>query len=138
MRTNYQAEIEDLHQFFVDWFSGSLPQTDAAFHRFSNVMATDMHIVSPDGQIQNRDQLIEGLWQAHGCRKGDHPSFRIWIENVRVRSSLNSAILATYEEWQAIKGDQTRRLSTVLFREKEETPNGLEWIHVHETWLKVE
>ena len=57
MNLAYHTEIVELHQFFVDWFCGTLPQTEATFHRFSGVMADEMHIISPDGQI-----LASGSW----------------------------------------------------------------------------
>jgi hypothetical protein len=44
-------------------------------------------------------------------------------------------LLATYEEWQVIEGETRGRLSTALFRNREGTPNGIEWVHLHETWM---
>ncbi|MEM7034645.1 MAG: hypothetical protein AAF629_34205 [Chloroflexota bacterium] len=138
MTTPYHLEIEDLHKFFVDWFCATLPQTKEAFHRFSGVMAAEMHMTTPDGQKLSNEQLIKDLWQAYGHRHMQRDYFRIWIENIQIQSESSTDATVSYEEWQQIddKGTQTRRQSSVLFRRRKDTPNGLEWVKVHETWLK--
>jgi hypothetical protein len=129
-----RAEIEDLHNFFVAWFNGHLPQTDAAFARFADVMAPGFTIVDPSGTIQDRESLLAGLHAAHNAR----PGIRIWIESVRIRQHTDDLIVATYEEWQQLPDQSPRgRISTVILRAADNTPNGLVWLHVHETWLPV-
>lgn len=131
----YQREIVELHAFFVEWFSSHLTQTEADFARFSQVMADEMHFITPDGQVQNRQQLLAGLWQAHGSQAQGKSPGRIWIENVTLRYAFGHQALLTYEEWQEVGDKTTARYSSVLFGSKLQTPNGLEWLHVHETWL---
>ena len=63
------------------------------------------------------------------------PPFRIWIEGFQLRLVSGNLALATYEEWQEVEGQVTARLSSALFQRKENTPNGLVWLHVHETRL---
>ena len=54
-----------------------------------------------------------------------------------VRSVSDKLALATYVEWQEVEGQTNSRLSTALFRGKVGTPNNVEWLHVHETWLAL-
>jgi hypothetical protein len=35
-----------------------------------------------------------------------------------------------------MEGESRGRLSTALFRERDDTPNGVEWLHVHEVWIE--
>ena len=63
------------------------------------------------------------------------PPFRIWIESFQPRLVAGNLALVTYEEWQEVEGRVTGRLSSALFREMETAPKGVEWLHVHETWL---
>ena len=126
-----EAEIVQLHQFFQDWHNGNLAFTEENFSRLSNVLAEQFGMVAPDGQMIERQPLLEGLHQAHSSRQG----MRIWIEDVRVLYWFDHLVLAAYQEWQEINGQITARLSSVLFGEKPSTPNNLEWLHVHETWL---
>ena len=130
MSENCLHEIVELHDFFEQWFRGELPNSDATYSRFTNVLNEKFVIVSPQGRRSERDPLLTGLRQAHGTR----PHIKIWVENVRVRRASADSILCTYEEWQTEHERTTSRLSTVLFLPNDALPNGLQWFHVHETW----
>lgn len=39
-----------------------------------------------------------------------------------------------YEEWQTTPDGENGRVSTVVFRVDADTPGGLSWVNVHETW----
>ena len=124
-----KAEIVGLHQFFQDWFNGNASVGD--FERFSGVLAPDFTMISPDGKLTRVRPLIEAL----GAAGGSGPGMRIWIENSEVLIRDGASTLAVYEECQDQDGRRNRRRSTVLFRDNAEKPNGLEWVHVHETWM---
>ena len=119
------AEVEALHVEFERWFGG---QSDD-FERIETSMADDFTFVSPSGDIIERRELLAGLRASHDSRQ-----VPIRIENVAVRWSSDSEVLATYEEWQDHSGHTSARQSTVLFTEDETAPGGLLWRHVHETW----
>ena len=126
-----KREIEELHQFFQDWFNGDLPETDDSFARFVNVMAADFEMVSPNG----RSTTITNLQPALRSRHNSWQNGRIWIENVRVHWQKGDLLLVVYEEWQAVDGEENGRLSSVLFQQQSNLPNNLLWLYVHETWL---
>lgn len=153
-----QQEIIRLHEFFVDWFSGSLPNTPKNFQQhFLQCMSSDFHLLSPRGVIDDLSNLTTSLRQAYGMHK-DKKNFTIDIQNCLILFAEDGHYLVQYEEWQKTmelkttkteEGGEvdddtlvvgtTSRISTVLLREKKgsenDTLNGLEWIHVHETWL---
>ncbi len=61
-----------------------------------------------------------------------------WV--ARVSSSSSRAVgdvlvLVTYQEHQTTAGDRLGWQSSALFRAREGRPNGVEWLHVHETYL---
>lgn len=135
METRCVAEVHELHQFFEDWFNASLPPTDAAFARFEAVMADRFMIISPNGVRTERSELVERLRAAHGIWRQNSQPGRIWIENLQVRHTVGSQAMVVYEEWQEIDGQARGRLSTAIFERREGTPNGVEWLHVHEVWM---
>ena len=51
------------------------------------------------------------------------------IETITCRQEGGAAFMACAD------GTITGRVSTAVFRERADTPNGLAWLHVHETWL---
>jgi hypothetical protein len=66
-----------------------------------------------------------------------HSDIRIWIRNIQVLHQYDDLLLSSYEEWQEIDGMVTTRLSSVLFKQVGIHPNGLLWLHVHETWVNT-
>ena len=130
-----EIEVVELHRFFQDWFNGELPPNEEAFRRFEAVMADQFMLISPDGVPTEREELVERLRQAHGIWRQTGQPGRIWIENLRIRHQVGQQAMVLYEEWQEIEGEPRGRLSTAVLQRKDGTPNGLEWIHVHEVWL---
>jgi len=124
-----------LHVFFVGWLGGSLEDDPGTFSRLDEVLAPEFEMISPDGELITREQMEDGLRPAHGVHAGLTRPFRIRITNYRGRSLSREIYLATYEEWQLIDGVTRGRLSTAVFRNRKGTPNGVEWVHLHETWM---
>lgn len=130
-----QQEVHELHQFFEDWFNAVLPPTEDVFRRFEAVMEDRFMIISPNGERTERAELVERLRAAHGIWRQNTEPGRIWIENLQVRHTVGTQAMVVYEEWQEIEGEARGRLSTALFERREGTPNGVEWLHVHEVWM---
>ena len=130
MPTNCHDEILELHEFFESWMTGG----KADFPRFSRVMAGDFEMISPDGSRMDRDVLLSRMRDLRGTLAPDE--FTITVKNIRVRSLAPGLFLAGYEEWQTRGAETKARFSTAVFREKPEHPNQVEWVHVHETWLR--
>jgi len=126
-----KTEICELHDFFQAWFTGAMANTDANFARFADVMAAGFAIISPSGKLTERPALLTGLHAAHQSQTG----IRIWTQNHQLRYQVGDLALLTYEEWQESAAGTTVRLSTVLFQAQAGAPNGVVWLHVHETWL---
>ena len=76
-----------------------------------------------------------GLCTGLRAHRADHVSFRVEVRNFRHRRTEGALCLVTYQEWQHLSGTATGRLSSAWFRARSDTPHGVEWLHVHETWL---
>jgi len=90
---NVKREIEELHQFFQEWFRAELPETDAAFARM-DALGADFRMVVPSGKLIEHSPLLAGLRAAYGKQ----PKIRIWVENVNLHMAQNGFALATYDE----------------------------------------
>jgi hypothetical protein len=124
-------EIIELHDFFQSWFTGALPETEATFQRFATVTDKGFCIIGPHGRLTGLESLTTGLRHAYGKQ----PGLRIWTQNHTLRQQHDDVALCTYEEWQETADATTARLSSVLFRRSTAAPNGVVWLHVHETWI---
>ena len=134
MEQQCTQEIIELHQFFVAWFGGKIPNDEATFARFEQAMGEEFGIIGPNGRLTERTPLIHSLRQGYGSWQ-DKPDSKIWIENVSLRWETENFALLTYEEWQTYDGQTTSRLSSALFQRAPNCPNGVEWQHLQETWF---
>lgn len=126
------AEVDDLHSFFVAWMGG---EEEAEFARCEAALGPGFQIVEPDGTVVDRDPLLQALGSAKGKHKDSERPFDIRIEESRARTVSDTLCLVTYIERQMVRGQPTARRSTALFRKRAGGPNGVEWLHVHETWI---
>ena len=126
-------EVERLHEFFVGWFAGELPEAslDTGFVAH---LGAEFVLIPPGGIVLSRDDIAEAIRQSYDS----NPEFRIAIRDVQIRQELDDYLVVTYEEWQrnALQSSppDNGRLATALFRRGPP----LEWLHVHETWLPKE
>ncbi len=127
-----EEEIVGLHRFFQAWFHGEFSDRDRGFQRFACVMDPGFVIVSPRGTATGLDALSTGLRGAFGSWKSGES---IEISEVALRHAHADLALLTYVETHRLRDSETARLSTALMRHREATPNGVQWLHVHETWM---
>lgn len=133
MLSKCTREICDLHDFFQAWFCGAIDESEATFQRFAGVMDEQFTIIGPNGVLTARSALLDGLRSAYHKQ----PDIRIWTQNHRILQQRGDLLLCTYEEWQETASATTARLSSVWFRQHAAAPEGLVWLHVHETWIPL-
>ena len=130
LESEIRQDIVELHDFFVGWYNGELPQ-EAYDTEFDARLGPAFTIVMPTGEELDRASLSQAMRESFG----KNPGFEIEIRNVRLVHATESTAIATYEEWQRkVEGGPettTGRLSTVVMARGET----LQWLHVHETWL---
>lgn len=127
-------EVVEMHDAIERWF---VTADDDAFDRLSAVLAPEFVIVDPCGSTVDRESLLDGLGDAGGSRADDDPAFGIEVRNVDARLATEEYCLVSYEEWQSGDGEETGRVSSALFHPSETSPSGVEWVHLHETWLQA-
>ncbi len=128
-----EEEILELHRFFERWFTGRADVEDVS--RLSGVLSERFLMVTPSGQTLDRRQLVAALHRRHGSHPLPGHSYRIEVQNVRERFRTGGHCMVTYEEHQEVDGEVRARISSALFRERSDAPHGVEWVHLHETWL---
>lgn len=124
----FTAEVVRLHDFFVEWFEGS---TSDGFAAFDDAMGSDFYLVTPDGTLRSRMDIVEAVRSAGGSGP-----VAIWIEAPAVHSVSGDVIVGTYEEHQRREDMQSSRRSTAVLRRDRAAPAGWTWLTVHETWIE--
>jgi hypothetical protein len=126
-----RRELETLHAFFVDWYAGTVGP--GAFDRMEQVIAPGFEMVTPEGQRLDRAGVLEWVRDSRG--QYESGEFDIEISNVDVVAAFDDRLLVRYEEWQRQSDGENGRVSTVLFDRAEDTPEGVRWLDVHETYI---
>lgn len=129
---HYRTEIEELHGFFQAWLGGVPHEGEVRFERLERALAPGFTFVTPGGRALERSAVVEGVRSGRSSR----PGLRIEVGDPRLLHDAGDLLVATYEEWQHEGERTTGRRSTVVFRRDEDGPNGLRWLHVHETWIE--
>ncbi|MDW3182598.1 hypothetical protein [Roseobacter sp.] len=123
-------EIVDLHEFFTEWFNGSV-ERDQLEPRFLSRLDENVVFIPPEGHIMTGDMLKGGFDRGYGSNK----DFRIQIRDVTIRHEIGDLVMATYTEWQigaALSAEKNNaRVSSVLMK----MTGPVTWLHIQETWL---
>ena len=123
-------EVEYLHRFFVDWFSGTVDEKEVDRVLVPR-LDDETFYVTPDGHRLGGPDLVAMFRHAHGT----NPDFRIEIRDVKIMRTFGDYLLVTYTEWQkgarASENPDNARVTTVLL----ERTQPFRWLHIHETWL---
>jgi len=125
-------EITELHDFFQNWFNGTIPQSE--FSKFSDVLDPEFKIISPWGELTEKTELERTLKNSYK----KNSKIKITVRNISVHKVSMDIYLAIYEEIQTQDLKLTIRLSSALFCRNGESSNNYNWLHVHETWKSVQ
>lgn len=133
MKEQCQKEIEELHQFFEQWYNGVIPCSKDHLTRLENSLSYNFNLITPEGKLFDKETIVDIVKRAYGTRK-EHQLI-IWTKNFQFKELTPNYMMVIYEEWQKINEIDVGRISTAIFRKNNLINSGVEWLHVHETWL---
>lgn len=122
-------EVIETEAFFADWIAGRLPKTEAAFARFKDVLAEAFVLIGPDGSEISRAALLDYFFTSHGA----DPTITRWVDDARVRHETDTFCVVTFVEGQTGARRTATSNISVLFTPDADAPNGVRWLHIHET-----
>jgi hypothetical protein len=128
MEMECHRRITELHRFIEGWLNGSMDKTRHQFQYFDDALDDDFVLISPDGDLQSKQNIVSDFWMAHGAKSAD---FKIEIKYSHSRITTDNICIIHYEEHQ-IGNTSSARIGTAVFRKTADT---LHWYHLHETWL---
>ena len=129
------AEVEALHAFFVRWLDAADPDPAMTPERFTGAAAAGFRLIAPSGGVLDRRTVVDWLAASRASRGTRERPFRIWTEDIRAEAIVPGVCLVTYVERQDVPDGPNARRSTAVMVEQEGAPNGVAWLHVHETHI---
>lgn len=127
------AEVIDFHRFFEAWYDAATADS-ADFDRCEHTFGPAFLMIPPTGRIFGRAETIELIRANRASFRGN---FTIEISDMRSSFETEDTIVLTYVEAQSRAGKYSRRQASTLFTASSSGPNGVEWQHLHETWLQM-
>lgn len=125
-----EEAVVALHRTIEAWLTGRAAREPEVFATFADAHASGFTMVTPDGVLLGRDELLAGFEAAHGSA----PGLTVRITDVTVLRSGAGSVAATYLEHQDGSSGSSTRRATVLFDRDEAAATGLRSRHLHETW----
>ena len=128
-----KKEIIELHDIFVDWFTGNSDKTDLK-NKLTSRFHEDSIFITTKGESVNYSNLMLMFENGYGKMNTD---FKIAISDVEILQEVGDYILTNYIEWQTndanpeANGNYNVRKTTLLI--SKEKP--FKWLHTHETML---
>lgn len=124
---DWEREIVELHEFFEAYFLAEVHSTD----RFESVLEPDFTMIGPTGDVSDRGQVIDAVRAGHGHTS----SLSIAISDAELLAERPGLVVARYVETHHLADRSNHRITTVAFTARDDMPNGVAWLHAHETWL---
>ncbi|CAM6100642.1 unnamed protein product [Calypogeia fissa] len=126
------CEIVEYQIYLEKWLRGQVDTSDSGFWRLIHTMDEKSSLVFAHGTEGNAHLTIDGLRSLHGAV----PQFVIWVDRVRVKKLSEGAWSVIFDKWERPTPEELhcKIISSVLVSQAG-TPNGLKWVHIHETWL---
>ena len=128
-----RAEIVDLHHFFFEWYR-TVSADKTHFGRFESVIGDGFRMITPRGKILDSD-AVHYYDRANRATCGS--DFLISTDDIRAGWESDDTIIVSYIEIQHRGGKHSRRQASAVFTTRSSAPNGVEWRHLHETWLQM-
>ena len=126
-----RKEISELHAFFEAWYRGVINNSDSVFHRLSDVLAPEYMLITSDGHVLDREQVLSFLRSAYAAK----PDIDICAKNIQLRIESGEILLITYEEHGTTENKTRATLISAILRKNPVKPNDVEWLHIHEVRL---
>ena len=128
-------EIRELYAFFERWYNGEIEKSDENLARYADVLNRGYQAVDPRGAGVPRNLALDALRGTYGKWR-DEPG-KIEIANLELRFILDSVVAVTFDEYHSANNQTRRFKTTAMLRARHGTPNGVEWMHAHQSDLRL-
>lgn len=127
-----KREVIEFNVFLEMWLCGHIPDNGKNYQRVMEVIDNGATMVYPWGKESSLKESLDLVRQKHGLMSGKN--FMTWIDNIEEKKLAEGVYLVTWESWEKFNGGEHKGYyATAILLSKEKTPNGVQWLRVHET-----
>eukprot|EP00897_Mesotaenium_endlicherianum_P010789 jgi/Mesen1/9739/ME000695S09049 len=130
-----QREVVRVFLGIEKWLLGDVENSDETLALlFENVFADDIALVKASGVQQSKAVAGPHFRAQHGKARGSN--LRVWVDRLRVRQLAADAWLASFFATFAFPDRREVVIFSAVLQKKAGNPSGLEWVHLHESYLE--
>ena len=129
MTMEIEKEIRELLSFLASYHNASIPDD---VNRLETCFSDNMYLISVSGRKIAKHELIKGIKLSYGSTK----EASYWAENTTIEELGEGYYLAIFTEHRKTKGTTNSRISTSIFVPNQNAPNGVQWLHIHDTLVR--
>eukprot|EP00249_Psilotum_nudum_P023546 c28919_g1_i1 orf=288-1634(+) len=127
-----RKEVVEFNVFFEKWLKGEVQNNDDTYQRLTGVVEKDATMVSHSGKESSFIESLLAARSRHGAMQ--EKGFVMWVDNIMEHKLAEGVYLVTWQLWEQLAGEERKGyFATAIFVAKEGTPNGVVWLHFHET-----
>lgn len=127
-------EVVKLNLFFERWRRAEVEKFELYLANMKAVCCPSGVLIHPSGTEKLLGDCVNAFRTCYGDQKGK--SYRVWVDQVLPTQVGSNSWLVKYKKWELSGEKQKGCLTTVLLSSKGvSVPEGLTWVHVHQTWL---
>ncbi|KAJ7299219.1 hypothetical protein O6H91_Y272500 [Diphasiastrum complanatum] len=127
-------EIVEYYLLFEKWFRGEVENSEEIFQHLKHSLSTDSIVIHPWGVEESAHRRLEDVRSLYGSQSGK--TFAIWVDRIRFTTIGEHSWIANFDAWQRTETELCCRLTTAILQSQVDRPHGLQWLQIHETWLK--
>lgn len=122
-------EIRRAHMMLEDWFGGIREEIDA----IEAVLGESFTTVGSEGTVRNRTDSLEALREDREAYVQSSPTVLVEVDEITHHLELHGTHMLTFEKRIRVDGEWEARRCSLWLRETDQSPTGLQWLHLHET-----
>lgn len=126
-------EVVKFYMLYERWCRAEIANSEQYIQNLKKICYPSGIIIHPSGIERPLHECIKAMQSLYGVKQGKQ--YWVWVDRVSSAQIGSDAWLVKFDKWELTDEGRQCCLTTALVNSKEESQNGFNWVHIHQTWL---